>query len=383
MRGTMDRMRTETIGWLLAALSVLSFFLPSVCYSERVRLKDIARINGVRNNQLIGYGIVVGLNGTGDSASASFTYHSIVSMLAHMGITVSKDQISVNNVAAVMVTATLPPFAKEGSTLDVTVSSVGNATDLTGGTLLMTPLKGADGNVYAVAQGAVSIGGFSSGGSNEGAVSVQKNHPTVGRIPEGATIEKEVPTNIVQEGAVTVTLRNADFTTASRAADAIDAEFKAKVAEAEDAGNIRVSVPEAFAKRLPSFVAAVEKVEVTPDESAKIVINERTGTIVAGEHVRISKVAVAHGNLSIEIKSVFNVAQPLSFAKAGESYITPDNQATYIEKEKANVVVMDEGADIGKVSAALNALGVTPRDMITIFQTMREAGALQADLVIM
>jgi flagellar P-ring protein precursor FlgI len=383
MQTTMQTMRTKTIGWLLAALSVLSFLMPSVCYANAVRLKDIARINGVRSNQLIGYGIIVGLNGTGDSASASFTYHSIVSMLEHMGITVSKEQISVNNVAAVMVTASLPPFAKEGSALDVTVSSVGNATDLTGGTLLMTPLKGADGNVYAVAQGAISIGGFSSGGSNEGAVSVQKNHPTVGRIPEGATIEREVPTTIVDGGAVTVTLRNPDFTTATRTAEAIDAALKAKLAEALDAGNIRVTVPQGSSARLSAFVAEVENVEVKPDAAAKIVINERTGTIVAGEHVRISKVAVAHGNLSIEIKSVFNVAQPLSFAKAGESYITPDNQATYIEKEKANVVVMDEGVDIGKVSAALNALGVTPRDMITIFQTMREAGALQSELVIM
>jgi len=374
----------KTIIWrLAAALSLLSFLLPSVCYPGMVRLKDIARVNGVRSNQLIGYGIVVGLNGTGDSASASFTYHSIVSMLEHMGITVAKDQISVNNVAGVMVTASLPPFAKEGSTLDVTVSSVGNATDLTGGTLLMTPLKAADGNVYAAAQGSVSIGGASSAGSNDGGVSVQKNHPTVGRIPEGALIEREVPTTMMSGNVIMMTLRNPDFTTSERVAEAVNKTMGSSLATPVDAGNISLTVPKEFQNRLTAFVAEVEAVQVTPDMAAKIVINERTGTIVAGENVRVSKVAVAHGNLSIEIKTVFNVSQPIASTNQGESYVPPSNAQSTVEKTNARVVVMDEGIDIGKVSAALNAMGVTPRDMITIFQTMREAGALQADLVIM
>jgi flagellar P-ring protein precursor FlgI len=338
----------------------------------------------VRGNQLLGYGLIVGLNGTGDSSSASFTFQSIVSMLQKFGITVPKSEITVKNVAAVVVTAELPPFIREGSRIDVTVSSLGNASNLQGGILLMTPLQGPDGNVYAVAQGPVSIGGFNAGTDEgtAGGMSVQKNHPTVGRVPNGALIEREVAMDFVSGNMVRVVLAKPDFTTCDRLVKAINKEFESSPAAAYDAGSVKVSIPFEYANNVIGLIARLEKIEVSPDAVAAIVINERTGTIVAGERVKISTVAVSHGNLSIEIKSRYKISQPLPFSRAGTTSTVSEYEAT-VEEEKARMLVLTEGVDIGEVANALNALGVTPRDMISIFQAMKEASALQAELRIM
>ena len=376
--------RTRLISVFLFLLSVISFQLSTLnsqCLAA-VRLKDLARVEGVRDNQLIGYGLVVGLNGTGDSASTSFTFQSIVSMLENMGITVSKDEISVSNVAAVVVTANLPPFVQPGNKIDVTVSSIGNASDLQGGTLLMTPLKAANGNVYAVAQGALSIGGFNAGAAGGGAASIQKNHPTVARIPGGALIEREVPTTYIHNNKLRILLRSPDFTTVDRIRKVINENLRADSARAVDAGTVEITVPEEYQENVISFISQLEALTVEPDSIAKIVINERTGTIVAGEKVRISTIAVSHGNLSIEIKAQYIVSQPTAFSTTGNTTVVPDTQA-YVEEEESRLMVIKEGVDIGEVAAALNALGVTPRDMISIFQAMKEAGALQAELVLM
>lgn len=246
----------------------------------------------------------------------------------------------------------------------------------------MTPLKGADGNVYAVAQGAISIGGFNAGAAGGGGASIQKNHPTVGRIPDGAMIEREVPTYFKDSSGLTILIKQPDFTTADRMVKAIQKKYPSSDVFALDAGTIKVDMPKNNPISMISFIAGLESVEVKPDVVARIVINERTGTIVAGEHVKISTVAVSHGNLSIEIKSRYNVSQPPSFSSSGGTVVTPDSQ-TYIEEEESRLVVINEGVNIGEVASALNALGVTPRDMISIFQAMKEAGAVQAELVIM
>ncbi len=378
-------MRSYIAAFIAACIAVC---FPVADADASVRLKDIAHIQGVRGNQLLGYGLIVGLNGTGDSSSASFTFQSIVSMLQKFGITVPKSEITVKNVAAVVVTAELPPFIREGSRIDVTVSSLGNASNLQGGMLLMTPLQGPDGNVYAVAQGAVSIGGFNAGTDEgtAGGMSVQKNHPTVGRVPNGALIEREVAMDFVSGNMVRVVLAKPDFTTCDRLVKAINNEFLSEggsaPAAAYDAGSVKVSIPPVYADNVIGLIARLEKVEVSPDAVAAIVINERTGTIVAGERVKISTIAVSHGNLSIEIKSRYKISQPLPFSRAG-STSTVSEYETIVEEEKARMLVLTEGVNIGEVANALNALGVTPRDMISIFQAMKEASALQAELRIM
>lgn len=349
-----------------------------------VRLKDIAQISGVRQNQLIGYGLVVGLSGTGDSSATSFTFQSVVSMLQRLGISVSKESMTVKNVAAVMVTAELPPFAKEGAKIDCSVSSLGNASSLEGGTLLMTPLQGPDGKVYAVAQGGVSIGGFNAGSAEgaEGGMTVQKNHPTVGRIPDGALIEQDLAGESLNGQTLRIMLRKADFTTCERVIAAINDDLQGAYAAADDAGTVTVTVPEGLRADPIGFIARIERVSVVPDAPAAIVINERTGTIVAGENVRISTVAVSHGNLSIQIKSRYKVSQPSPFSHTGTTATVAETETT-VDEEKARLMVLTEGANIGEVATALNALGVTPRDMISIFQAIKEAGALQAELRIM
>ncbi|MCM8813043.1 MAG: flagellar basal body P-ring protein FlgI [Candidatus Omnitrophica bacterium] len=368
---------------LSVLLGAVAVDLAAAPAQAAVRLKDIAHVQGVRENQLIGYGLVVGLNGTGDSSAASFTFQSIVSMLDKMGISISKNELSVKNVAAVMVTATLPPFIREGSRIDCTISSLGNATSLQGGMLLMTPLAGADGAVYAVAQGPVSLGGFVAGTGGPGGNTVQRNHTTVARIPQGALIEREVPMRFIQDNMLQISLKNADFTTCDRIVGAISEKFEGQVsAQAVDAGSLTVAIPEQYRDNVIGLIAQLERVEITPDAAARIVMNERTGTIVAGEHVRISTVAISHGNLSIEIKSRYQISQPPPFARAGET-VAAEQVETGVEEQQARLMVMPQSVNIGDVANALNAMGVTPRDMIAIFQAMREAGALQAELIIM
>jgi len=342
------------------------------------RIKDIASFEGVRDNQLVGYGLVVGLNGSGDSDQTRFPVQSVVNMLERMGITVNRGDITVKNVAAVMVTATLPPFAKQGNRLDVTVSSLGDSKSIAGGTLIMTPLKGADNQVYAVAQGSVLTNSFAFGGQ---AASAQKNHPTAGRVPNGGLVERELPNLLAGKSVLRLNLSQADFTTASRIAAVINDKFKSPVATTTDPGTVSLKIPEGYANRTVEFVAALETLEVKQDIQARVVLNERTGTIVMGDNVRISTVAVSHGNLSLVIKETPQVSQPAPLSKTGETVVVPRSELK-VEEESRRLTVMPEGASIGDVVRALNHLGVTPRDLIGILQAIKAAGALQADLVI-
>lgn len=346
--------------------------------AKAVRIKDIADIKGVRQNQLVGYGLVVGLEGTGDSDDSLFTIQSLASLLEKMGVTVQPGDIEdVENVAAVMVTADLPPFAALGSRIDVLVSSIGDADTLQGGTLLFTPLKGADGSVYAVAQGPVSTGGFAvSGNSGD---QVQKNFPTVGRVVGGGLVEKEIHSDFNRKKSLTLALHDPDFTTASRVAQAINRAFYSQLAQTENAGSIRVSVPENYLGNTVQFVTLVESLGVTPDMISKVVVNERTGTVIMGENVRVATIAIAHGNLSIQINESQNVSQPLPFSRGGQTVVTPESDIV-VQEGKNPIFLVESGVSIGELVKALNALGVSPRDLIAIFQALKAAGALQAEL---
>jgi len=343
-----------------------------------VRIKDIADIKGVRGNQLVGYGLVVGLEGTGDTDDSLFTIQSLASLLEKMGVTVQPADIEdVENVAAVMVTTDLPAFATLGSRIDVLVSSIGDAENLQGGTLLFTPLKAADGRVYAVAQGPVSTGGFAvSGNSGD---QVQKNFPTVGRVVGGALVEKEIHSNFNQKDSLTLALHKADFTTATRVAQAINRAFYSQLAQTENGGSIQVKVPDNYRGKTVQFVTMIESLGVTPDMVSKIVVNERTGTVIMGENVRISTIAIAHGNLSIQIDESQNVSQPLPFSRGGETVVTPESDIL-VKEGKNPLFLVESGVSISEVVKALNVLGVTPRDLIAIFQALKAAGALQAEL---
>lgn len=343
--------------------------------ADAVRLKDIAEINGVRKNQLVGYGLVVGLDGTGDGKKATFTVQSMASMLEKMGVTLDKKEITVKNVAAVMVTTDLPPFAKKGNRVDVLVSSIGDAKNLQGGTLMLTPLKGVDGKTYAVAQGPVNTGGFGAGGT---ASMVVKNFPTVGRVLSGATIEREVPNQFNARDRMLFNLHNPDFTTAARIVETINARYPKPVARAEDAGTIEIKIPDRYLGNTVPFLASLSILEVEPDNDATVIINERTGTVVMGEQVRISTIAIAHGNLSIIVKENINVSQPLPFSD-GRTALSPSTQID-VQEDGNQLMVVPTGISIGQLVNALNALGVTPRDLIAIFQAIKAAGALQADL---
>ena len=349
--------------------------------ADAVRIKDIATIEGVRENSLLGYGLVVGLNGTGDKAQTTFTVQTLVNMLNKMGINLDPSTVKVKNVASVIVTAKLPPFMKPGSRIDVVVSSLGDATSLSGGTLLLTPLKGADQQVYAVAQGPISVGGFVGG---RGADVVQKNHPTVGSITGGALVEKEVESAFVQQDRITLLLRQQDFTTATRIAQAINARLgEQTTASTVDAGSVRFQVPEHYMGRLVDLVGVVEGLDIEVDLPAKVVVNERTGTIVMGSQVRISDVAISHGNLTIRVKTRLSVSQPSPFGPEGsETVIVPEEEVTITEGDD-RLTVMREGATIGGVVRGLNDIGVTPRDMVSILQAIKSAGALQAELEIL
>ena len=358
---------------------VVTVLLAVTAELHAARIKDIAGFRGVRSNQLVGYGLVVGLAGSGDSDSLLFTMQSVSSMLEKMGVTVKPEDIKVKNVAAVMVTADLPPFARMGSRLDALVNSIGDSKALQGGTLLMTPLKGADGQVYAVGQGPVSTGGFTVG-ANSGD-KVQKNFTTVGRIVQGAVVEKEIPFNLNQKDTLTLALHQPDFTTATRMAEAINAGLLENAAFPQDSGTVQIAVPPKYLGNIAQLIASIEVLSVTPDNISRVVINERTGTVIMGEAVRISTVAIAHGNLSVEIKQNFNVSQPMPFSETGRTAVTPDTQ-TSVKEGRAPIYVVPSGVSIGEVVKALNALGVSPRDLISIFQALKAAGALQADLEI-
>ncbi len=342
------------------------------------RLKDLVNIKGVRDNQLIGYGLVVGLNGTGDDGKkTTFTFQALVNMLKSMGINVSREDVDSNNVAAVIVTADLPPFARTGDKIDVTVSTIGDAKSIQGGTLLMTPLRGADGKIYAVAQGSISTGGFSVGG---GGARAGKNFTTVGRIPDGAIIEREVPVDLLHKKKLILSLKNPDFSTCQKVVDAINYTMHSNIAKPIDGGTIEVKVPKN--ENIVKFIAQIENIDVIPDVNARIVINERTGTVVIGENVRISTVAVAHGNLSIVIKEKPEVSQAQPFAPGGKTVVTPKTTVK-VKEEKARLMLIKQAPSIKDLVRGLNRIGVTPRDLISILQAIKEAGALQAELIIM
>lgn len=369
-------MTNFTTKLLIALVLVAGMFLS--VNAEASRIKELAQLEGVRSNQLVGYGLVVGLDGTGDSASTRFTVQSLVNMMERLGVAVNPALVKVNNVAAVIVTAELPPFARAGSTIDVSISSIGDAKNLAGGTLLMTPLNAADGNVYAVAQGPLVVGSLAFGGK---AATVQKNHPTSGRIPGGAFVEREVPYVFGETDNLNYRLKNSDFTTVSRMRDAVNQHFGLSLARSLDAGQLEISVPPQFRDNVVAFVAEVEQLRVTPDIIARIVVNERTGTIVMGEGVRISTVAVSHGNLNLVISESAKVSQPLPLSE-GQTVVVPETDIQVIE-EMGNLIVMEQGVSIGDVASALNAIGATPRDLIAIFQAIKASGALYADLVVL
>jgi len=355
--------------------------------ADAVRIKDIGAIEGVRENQLIGYGLVVGLDRTGDMViGGQFTIQAMISMLNKMGVNLVIDpiQLLTRNIASVMVTAKLPPFAKPGMTLDAVVSSMANAKSLQGGTLLLTPLKAPNQQVFAVAQGPVSIGGFLGGTGGAGGATVTKNHQAAGVVPGGAIIEKEVVVNIDSWDSVSIVLRQPDFTTAIRTVEAIEGVFGKGSATAVNAGQIRATIPPAFHGRVVEYIASIEGLDVSVDTAAKVVVNERTGTVVLGEHVRISTCAISHGNLTISVKNTLNVSQPpapLVGSTGGQTVVTPDVQ-TDVKEQESRLMVVDETVTLGEVVRALNAVGVTPRDLVAILSALRAAGALQANLEI-
>jgi flagellar P-ring protein precursor FlgI len=345
--------------------------------TEGTRLKDLVSIEGVRDNQLVGYGIVVGLNGTGDSRQTVFSAQSLTNLLARMGVEVSPSLILVRNTAAVFVTADLPPFAQPGTRIDISVAAVGDSGNLQGGLLVLTPLKAADGQTYAVGQGSVVTGGFAAGrgGSTKGV-----NHPTAGRIPDGAIVEKLAP-SIAPQGHVKLQLHRADFTTASRIAAAINDKFGTagtRPAHAENSALVAVDAPAAYASRSVEFLGELENIFVEADRPSRIVINERTGTIVMGKDVRIAPVAILHGALTVEIQTTFNTSQPPPFS-AGQTTVTPAVNVT-AKEEPAKNIVLKQGASVEELVRALTAIGSTPRDVIAILQSLKASGALEAEV---
>jgi len=342
------------------------------------RLKELVSFEGMRDNQLIGYGLVVGLNGTGDRKQTMFSAQSLTNMLLRMGVSINPQLITVKNTAAVMVTGTLPPFAQPGTHIDVTAAAVGDAQNLQGGLLVLTSLRGADGQVYAVAQGPVVTGGFVAG---RGGNSQTVNHPTVGRVPAGAIVERPAPS--VNPGSqLHLQLRDADFTTSARIAEAVNQKFApggAPVAHAENSALVTVAVPAIFASHSIEFLSELENVTVNADRPARVVVNERTGTIVMGGSVHISPVAIMHGNLTVQIQTTFAVSQPAPLSRNGTTQVVPEVDVTPKE-EKAHNVLLKEGATVEELVRALAAIGSTPRDIIAILQNLRAAGALEAEL---
>jgi len=360
---------------LIFVLCILG--LESHLLAAASRIKDVASFEGVRENQLSGLGFVVGLNGTGDRSQTFFSTQMLANMLQRSGLTVAPEQIRVKNVAAVMVTATLPPFVRQGSRIDVTVSSIGDSQSIQGGVLIMAPLQAPDGQDYVVAQGQITIGGFSAGGGGNRS---QVNHQTVGRIPGGGTVERDVAVDLSGKSRLNLVLNQSDFTTASRAARAINESSGTNVANAKDGRTIEISVPPNYSGRIVEFMALVENARMDVDTAARVVLNEKTGTIVMGKEVRISEVFVIHGSLSIQVGTVFNVSQPEAFSK-GQTTVVPETTLS-VQEEKGRTATLREGASVEEVVRALNDIGAGPRDVIAIMQAIKAQGALQAELVI-
>ncbi len=364
------------------ALAVLLAFSASVLCQDPgtptdVRVKDLANIEGVRSNQLIGYGLVVGLNRTGDRVQQNiYARQTLQNLLERMGISTNSIGLKPENVATVLVTGTLPAFARPGSKIDVTVSSIGDAKSLQGGTLILTSLKGLDGQVYAVAQGSVSVGGISAGNSGN---SVEINHPTVGRIPNGANVERSVPTELAPNDRVVMVLRNDDFSTAARLNDVINNRFGVGTARALDGRNIEVIVPDVYSNNRVRFLADLESLSLRPDKVAKIVINERTGTIVMGSEVRIASVGISQGGVTVKVGTEFDVSQPNPFSPGAQTLVVP-NTTVEVKEKKPESVVLRDGATVDELVRALRSVGVSARDIISILQAIKSAGAMNAEL---
>jgi flagellar P-ring protein FlgI len=361
----------------LIALALL-LALPVALESTPARLKDIATLRGVPSEPVIGYGLVVGLNKTGDRRQTIFSGQSLAAMLERFGVAISPAEMKVENIAAVVVTGELSPFAQLGARLDITASSIGDARSLQGGTLLPTPLRRTDGSIVALAQGPLSIGGFGAGG---GGSSVTVNHLTVGRVPGGGLVQVSRQTALPALDQIAFALRDPDFVSARRVADAINMELGADSAVVEDAGTVSVTVPQASRTAVASLIARLEPLPVTLDSVARVAINERTGTVVLGGDVRIGPAAVAHGNLSVRIATQLQVSQPAPFSQ-GQTTVVPQSQVD-VEESEAQLVELNSGTTLADVVKALNALGATPRDIIAIMQALKAAGALRAEIVIL
>jgi flagellar P-ring protein precursor FlgI len=367
----------------LAILALSSAWVPVACGPAlaQSRIKDIAEFESVRGNMLIGYGLVVGLNGSGDKLENSmFTRESLIGMLERLGVNSRSDALKTKNVAAVMVTATFPAFARQGNRIDVNVSTMGDATSLLGGTLLVTPLLGADAEVYAVAQGSLAVAGFTAGGA---AQTVVKGVPTTGRIANGAIVEKELGFDLAQFTSLRLTLRNPDFTTARRVAQSINGFIGQPIAKPLDNGTIQVAVPPNYPGQTVALMTDVEQLPVSTDQVARVVIDETTGVIVMGENVRISTVAIAQGNLTVRITETPQVSQPEPFSNTGRTVVVPRTDIQVDENSDRKLTVLPGSVTLQELVNGLNAMGIGPRDLISILQAIKAAGAMQAEIVAM
>jgi flagellar P-ring protein FlgI len=370
--------RHSPMNRVLAALASASLFLAPVQAFAFSRVKDLVEVQGIRDNMLVGYGLVVGLNGSGDSLrNAPFTQESLNTMLERMGVNTRGTTMQTKNVAAVMVTANLPAFSGQGTRIDVSVSALGDAKSLQGGTLLVTPLFGADGEIYSLAQGPVAIGGFVAQGQ---AASVTRGVPTAGRISNGAIVEREIGFKLADATTLKLSLHNPDLTTATRIAAAVNTYLGASIATVSDPSTVHLAVPPGYAGGVVGLLTDVEQLKVNPDEPAKVVIDEQSGVIVMGADVRVSTVAIAQGNLTIRVSETPEVSQPQSFSQGGTTQIVPRTQIQVDDSHGNKMAVLSEGASLQRLVDGLNALGVGPRDIISILQAIKSAGALQADI---
>ncbi len=376
LRGPRPARAFRRASWAGPALLCLAFAAGT---SQAARIRDLAHFQGVRGNQLVGYGLVVGLDGTGDKRTTGFTLRTLSTLLETVGITLRPEEIAVKNVAAVLVTANLPPFAREGSTIDVTIASLGDATSLRGGLLIQTPLQAANGSTYAVAQGPVLVGGYEA--DSPGGSRVSQNQVTVGRIPSGASIEREVGATL-RGGSLDLVLEHPDFTTADRIARAVN-EIVGGGATALDPGTVRIPAGDTTQVAPIALMARIGEIEVAPGSPAKVVINERTGTIVAGGDVRLLPVAISHGNLSIRVNNQTDVYTPAPFSPDGTPAVVAPQSEIRVTDQKGAFLATGATSTLEELARALNTLGVTPRDVIAIFQALKEAGALQAELVVL
>ncbi len=375
------QIRGMTVFYCFAGALLLLAVAVMPAAAKTSRIKDIVDIEGVRENQLVGYGLVVGLNGTGDSLNNSpFTEQSLIAMLERLGVSVRGENMNTGNVAAVMVTATLPPFTNQGSRIDVSISSLGNASSLQGGTLLVTPLLGADGEAYAVAQGEVSIAGFTVQGD---AATLTQNIPTSGRIASGGIVEREIGFTLAELQEVHLALKNPDFTTARRIAQAINGFTSANLARAENSASVLLRRPANYDGTIVDLITDIEQLPIQPDQPARVVISERSGVIVMGSDVRISNVAIAQGNLTVKVTETPQVSQANPFAEGGETVVVPRTDLSVNSGGDVKLAMMETGVTLQDLVTGLNRLGMQPRDIITILQAVKAAGALQAEIEVM